>query len=331
MLEDAAQAAGADAGGRARGRARRRRHVLVLPLEEPALPGRRRRGGDRRRRRGASWPGGCASTARTTRRRSWRWDTTAASTSCRPRRCASCCPSWTAGTPPAARRRPPTSAQGLGEHVGLPRPVDGRRARLPPLRGARSERADELVAALAAQGIGARGYYRVPVHRQPAMARFAADAPSCRAPTRPPARASPCRWAPALSDEAVREVVDGVRVWVDLTNSPHVLVMRPLIEAMREDGHEVEVTARDFAQTLELCERLGIAHTRRGPPPRRQAREQGARPGQPQRGAGALGARAALRRGDGPRLERRHGRGRACCASRAPRPSTTSGRPSSTT
>jgi uncharacterized protein len=52
-----------------------------------------------------------------------------------------------------------------------------------------------------------------------------------------------------------------VRVWVDLTNSPHVLVLRPLIAAMREDGHEVEVTARDFAQTLQLCERFGIAHT----------------------------------------------------------------------
>jgi uncharacterized protein len=52
-----------------------------------------------------------------------------------------------------------------------------------------------------------------------------------------------------------------MRVWVDLTNSPHVLVLRPLIELMRADGHEVEVTARDFAQTLELCERFGIAHT----------------------------------------------------------------------
>jgi predicted glycosyltransferase len=52
-----------------------------------------------------------------------------------------------------------------------------------------------------------------------------------------------------------------VRVWADLTNSPHVLVLRPLIQAMREDGHEVEVTARDFAQTLELCERFGIEHT----------------------------------------------------------------------
>ena len=52
-----------------------------------------------------------------------------------------------------------------------------------------------------------------------------------------------------------------MRVWIDLTNSPHVLVMRPLIEAMRADGHEVEVTARAFAQTLELCERFGIEHT----------------------------------------------------------------------
>jgi uncharacterized protein len=52
-----------------------------------------------------------------------------------------------------------------------------------------------------------------------------------------------------------------MRVWVDLTNSPHVLVMRPLIAAMREDGHVVEVTARDFAQTLELCRRFGLSHT----------------------------------------------------------------------
>jgi uncharacterized protein len=52
-----------------------------------------------------------------------------------------------------------------------------------------------------------------------------------------------------------------MRIWVDLTNSPHVLVMRPVIEALRASGHDVDVTARDFAQTLELCERFGIAHT----------------------------------------------------------------------
>ena len=52
-----------------------------------------------------------------------------------------------------------------------------------------------------------------------------------------------------------------MKVWVDLTNSPHVLVLRPVIEDLRRRGHEVRVTARDFAQTLGLCERLGIEHT----------------------------------------------------------------------
>jgi predicted glycosyltransferase len=51
-----------------------------------------------------------------------------------------------------------------------------------------------------------------------------------------------------------------VRVWIDLTNSPHVLVMRPIVELLRADGHEVRVTARDFAQTLGLLERFGIEH-----------------------------------------------------------------------
>jgi uncharacterized protein len=52
-----------------------------------------------------------------------------------------------------------------------------------------------------------------------------------------------------------------VRIWIDLTNSPHVLVMRPIIGALRRRGHEVEVSARDYAQTLELCDRLRIEHT----------------------------------------------------------------------
>src|SRR5918999_132596 len=51
-----------------------------------------------------------------------------------------------------------------------------------------------------------------------------------------------------------------MRVWVDLTNSPHVLVMRPVIRALERRGAQVLVTARDFAQTLGLCERLGIEH-----------------------------------------------------------------------
>ena len=49
-----------------------------------------------------------------------------------------------------------------------------------------------------------------------------------------------------------------MRVWVDLTNSPHVLVMRPVIRVLEQRGAEVLVTARDFAQTLELCGRHGL-------------------------------------------------------------------------
>lgn len=51
-----------------------------------------------------------------------------------------------------------------------------------------------------------------------------------------------------------------MRVWIDLTNSPHVLVMRPIVELLRADGHDVRVTARDFAQTLGLLDRFGIEH-----------------------------------------------------------------------
>jgi uncharacterized protein len=49
-----------------------------------------------------------------------------------------------------------------------------------------------------------------------------------------------------------------MRIWVDLTNSPHVLVLRPVVERLRAAGHDVRVTARDFAQTVELAERHGV-------------------------------------------------------------------------
>jgi len=55
-----------------------------------------------------------------------------------------------------------------------------------------------------------------------------------------------------------------MRIWIDLTNSPHVLVMRPVIELLNADGHDVRVTVRDFAQTVELCRRFDIAHTEIG-------------------------------------------------------------------
>jgi uncharacterized protein len=43
-----------------------------------------------------------------------------------------------------------------------------------------------------------------------------------------------------------------------MTASAHVLVFRPLIGIMRERGDEVEITARDYAQTLQLLRLHGL-------------------------------------------------------------------------
>ena len=43
-----------------------------------------------------------------------------------------------------------------------------------------------------------------------------------------------------------------------MTASAHVLVFRPLIQLMRERGDTVEVTSRDYAQTLQLLQLHGI-------------------------------------------------------------------------
>jgi hypothetical protein len=52
-----------------------------------------------------------------------------------------------------------------------------------------------------------------------------------------------------------------MRIWIDMTAPAHVLVFRPIIERLRGRGHEVEVTARDYAQTLELLQMHRIDHT----------------------------------------------------------------------
>ena len=36
-----------------------------------------------------------------------------------------------------------------------------------------------------------------------------------------------------------------MRIWVDMSAPAHVLVLRPIIERLEAEGHEVEVTARD--------------------------------------------------------------------------------------
>ena len=61
--------------------------------------------------------------------------------------------------------------EGLGELVRLPVAVPGA-APAHHLFVVRRDRPDELRSALAERRIGARGYYRIPVHRQPAMAHY---------------------------------------------------------------------------------------------------------------------------------------------------------------
>src|SRR5256714_5380778 len=67
-------------------------------------------------------------------------------------------------------------------------------------------------------------------------------------------------WRPLESSscECMLHSLGPMRVWIDITNSPHVLVFRPLIALLRQRGAEVEVTSRDYAQTVQLLELHGI-------------------------------------------------------------------------
>ena len=56
-----------------------------------------------------------------------------------------------------------------------------------------------------------------------------------------------------------------MRVWIDVSNSPQVPFFRPLVDLLRARGHDVDVTTREFAQTVELLSLHGIAHEAVGP------------------------------------------------------------------
>ena len=52
-----------------------------------------------------------------------------------------------------------------------------------------------------------------------------------------------------------------MRIWIDMTASAHPLVFRPLVERLRAGGHEIEITTRDYAQTVQLIEQHGMTAT----------------------------------------------------------------------
>ena len=56
----------------------------------------------------------------------------------------------------------------------------------------------------------------------------------------------------------------GRKVWIDLDNSPHVPFFAPIIEALEQQGHTVLVTARDFAQVIELADLMGLRYLKVG-------------------------------------------------------------------
>ncbi|MDP3013941.1 MAG: DUF354 domain-containing protein, partial [Candidatus Subteraquimicrobiales bacterium] len=52
-----------------------------------------------------------------------------------------------------------------------------------------------------------------------------------------------------------------MNVWIDVTNSPHVVFFKPIIEDLNKKNHSVIVTARKFAQTVPMLEMHEINYT----------------------------------------------------------------------
>ena len=50
-----------------------------------------------------------------------------------------------------------------------------------------------------------------------------------------------------------------MRIWIDLANSPHVPFFTSLRKEFLTEGHEVEITARDFAETVPLAEQAQLS------------------------------------------------------------------------
>src|SRR4051794_18270964 len=98
---------------------------------------------------------------------------------------------------------------GLGDVVALPRAAAGVRPAW-HLYVVRHDRADDLAAALSARGIGAKAYYRVTTHLQPAMAAWA---PSVSLPGTDEAARTHLAipMSPVLDADAAREVTGVAR------------------------------------------------------------------------------------------------------------------------
>ena len=48
-----------------------------------------------------------------------------------------------------------------------------------------------------------------------------------------------------------------MKIWIDLTNSPHINFFKPFIKKWEEEGHQIIITARNLANTLDLISQNG--------------------------------------------------------------------------
>jgi len=49
-----------------------------------------------------------------------------------------------------------------------------------------------------------------------------------------------------------------MRIWIDLANSPHVPFFKALVTRFVAQGHDIETTAREFAETIPLADAAGF-------------------------------------------------------------------------
>lgn len=49
-----------------------------------------------------------------------------------------------------------------------------------------------------------------------------------------------------------------MKIWIDVTNTPHVNVLMPIIRHLEKNDHELVITARDFSETVPMLEKNGI-------------------------------------------------------------------------
>ena len=55
--------------------------------------------------------------------------------------------------------------------------------------------------------------------------------------------------------------MDNKTLWFDFENAPHVWVLKEIIGNLEGRGYKAFITARDFSNTLSLCEYLNIPYT----------------------------------------------------------------------